>query len=125
MIIKPLEQVYSTEELTEREQYWIKELGTLYPYGGNERLDTPYIDAADYFIKGNCVYDLFNNTKSHRGKRGSGKSKSNNTNVDVGEIIQSIIKSKYQDENFIHFARCTINKLKKHHVLLLAQKAGK
>ena len=61
LCIKPIERVEGTlEMMNAREDYWIKELGTLYPYGLNERLNKPYIDAhnyvlLNYYIKINLV----------------------------------------------------------------------
>ena len=65
LIIKPLIKVLP-KHLGEYEMKYIKSFGTLYPYGGNERLDKPYIDAQAHYDEGKCIWRLFDHAKSNR-----------------------------------------------------------
>ena len=125
MIIKPIETVIgnSLEEKNQREDYWIKEIGTLYPYGLNERLNKPYIDASSYLAKGNCILQLLNRPVSQRGQRGGGGSHLTKgmlfpTAVTTFECIKTAFRN---DDNFRHTTKTLVNKLRKGEVCNLVK----
>ena len=127
--IKPIEHLLNTslDYAKERELYWIKELCTLSPYGLNDRLDNPYVDAKSYYLKGNCIYSLFNKQHSKRRKRGKGTKckpiptiryntrqalKSENAYLDM-------IKAYRNYADYRNIVRIAINKMKKGHICRL------
>ena len=129
LTIKPIEQIFANDVKLRctRETFLIKDFGTLFPYGGNERLENPYIDAQENFDNGHCIYSLFNHPKSSRGKRGSKISYFQNSNTQ-GTVpivfspqlfISNIITAKSLGLNVRRVICKDINKLKKHEVLLL------
>ena len=126
LIIKPIRTVLGTiDEAKESELHWIKELGTLYPYGLNDRLDKPYIDAHKYYLKGSCVFSLFNRRKSRRGSRGKGSHHTDGTNtpqkVEIEEIYRSFLRAFVYDNEYRFFIRVKINGLPKAVVRQLIQ----
>ena len=107
--------------------YHIKNFGTLFPYGGNDRLEAPYLDAMEYFFNGDSVWNLFDHKRSNRGKRGGAKRKTYDPNraqpdtYDVNTIKDVIIDTKNNGTNFRLIARNLINGSKKDTVIQLAK----
>lgn len=128
MLIKPIEQIFNNDDKLrrKREACNIKDFGTLFPYGGNERLEDPYLDAQEHFDNGNCIFSLFNHPKSTRGKRGS---KSNNyvqpsvkqqsNSLDPKQFIRNIVDLKKNGDNYRRLLFLEINKLRKDDVIVL------
>ena len=90
----------------------------MYPYGLNERLDEPYIDAMKYIEKGNCILRLLHKPISHRGLKLSQagtyqKPKLVNTKHAAMETFNKICQSFQNDDNFRIVIRRLINNLKK------------
>ena len=73
MVIKAIE-VCSKANIKERERFWFLELNTAFPYGLNDRIDTPPIqDAYSYTINNTstnqAIYETFNKQPSRRTKK--------------------------------------------------------
>ena len=108
---------------TNMEMELIKEFGTLFPYGGNDRLEKPYLDAKEHFSNGKPVWNLFTHKKSRRGKRGgrnrNSSSASSNSTLSPQEIVDKVTLAKYQGENFRLIARNLVNSSSKEVILEL------
>ena len=104
-----------------REDYWIKELGTLYPYGLNERLNKPYIDAHNYFLKGKCIAQLLHKNKSSRGKHAGRRTRDSIPGeAATADDMFTMIKDAFlRNDNFRHVIKVSVNKLRKKEVLKL------
>ena len=121
--VKPLD-VNTSKDL---EMNMIKKFGTLYPYGGNDRLDTPYLDAVEHFESGKPVFNLFNHVRSSRNKRGGRKRNPSNQTVESPsptEVIQRIKCSKRDGQNYRHLAKILINGSQKSSVCELLKLSG-
>ena len=101
IIIKPIEYC-PPGSLRGKEQFWLRELNTVFPYGLNDRVEGGYIRDAFQHILSNTkgtIYSLFNVVKNNRTRRGSGvgnNARNVNVNVDVfdpGSFIEDIIQS--------------------------------
>ena len=80
MVIKPID-ICDGEVLRKREQFWMQQLNTIFPYGLNSRIDIEGIhDAYDHVKSGNRkpIYKTFNTIKNSRTHRGSGKNSTRN-----------------------------------------------
>ena len=106
-----------------KEMELIKEYGTLFPYGGNDRLEQPYLDAKEWFDDGKSVWNLFTHKKSKRGKRGGTKT-SNGQSTDPSvekhtaqEVIDKVVRAKYEGHNYRLIARNLLNSSRKEVVL--------
>ena len=80
MVIKPIDMC-DGKVLRKREQFWMQELNTIFPYGLNNRIDIQGIhDAHEHVKSGNAmpIYRTFNTVKNNRTCRGSGKNKPGN-----------------------------------------------
>lgn len=74
MVIKPID-ICDRKVLRKREQFWMQELNSIFPYGLNSRIDLLGVhDAYDHVIGGSDepIYKLFNTVKNNRTSRGSG-----------------------------------------------------
>ena len=74
MIIKPIE-ICNRSVLRNKEQYWIQELNTAFPYGLNSRVNIQGIhDSYNHVINNNpkAIYYIFNQVKNNRTNKGSG-----------------------------------------------------
>ncbi|KAL5263394.1 hypothetical protein ACHWQZ_G008682 [Mnemiopsis leidyi] len=80
----------------------IKEFGTLFPYGGNDRLEKPYLDAREHFNNGEPVWNLFTHKKSRRGKRGGrnrvASSANSRSTLSAQEIVDKVTLAKYNEK---------------------------
>ena len=100
MVIKPID-ICDSKVLHEREQFWIQELNTIFPYGLNSRIDIEDIHDSYNHIKNNNtkpIYKAFNTVKNNRTKRGSGKQDEgtishNHKNLNPADVITSIINN--------------------------------
>lgn len=101
----------------------IKEFGTLFPYGGNDRLEKPYLDAREHFNNGEPVWNLFTHKKSRRGKRGGrnrvASSANSRSTLSAQEIVDKVTLAKYNGENFRIVARNLVNSSRKEVILEL------
>ncbi|KAL5258593.1 hypothetical protein ACHWQZ_G009164 [Mnemiopsis leidyi] len=101
----------------------IKEFGTLFPYGGNDRLEKPYLDAREHFNNGEPVWNLFTHKKSRRGKRGGrnrvASSANSRSTLSPQEIVDKVTLAKYNGENFRIIARNLVNSSRKEVILEL------
>lgn len=70
--IEILKNNTSTSKRQQREEYWMKELKTLYPYGLNDKCGNSYY--SDY-QKDRLVYSVFNKQIIERKSRGTGKNR--------------------------------------------------
>ena len=109
----------------------IKGYGTLFPYGGNDRLEQPYLDAKEWFDDGKSVWNLFTHKKSKRGKRGgvkhTGTSDSTASHIHQRtsqDIIDKVIRAKYDGLNYRILARNYINVSNKETVLDIGVKSS-
>ena len=94
MVIKPID-ICDGKVLCKREEFWMQELNTIFPYGLNNRIDILGIhDAHEHVKSGDAVpiYKTFNTVKNNRTCRGSGKNKLTNTNslVNLGGVSSII-----------------------------------
>ena len=98
MIIKAIE-VCSKQTIKERERFWIAELNTSFPYGLNDRINTPPIqDAYGYTMNNtstnNSIYETFNNSPSRRSKRGGTRNRRTHHrttfNFDVAAFMDTV-----------------------------------
>lgn len=128
MVIKPIEQLFKDDTKCRRklETQFIKEFGTLYPYGGNERFEDPYIDAQEYFGNGQCIFSLFNHVKSSRGKRGGKCNQVRNINhsldreeFDPEGLVKHISQAERSGLNVRHVIMSKVNALRKVDVFAL------
>ena len=117
--VQPIEQILVTDkskmksERIKRENFWIKELRTLTPYGLNDRLDHKnwrYRSREDIACK------VFNHLPNKRGNRGMGTQKRLKTKLDVNfnsDKFLNELKTSYDNvNNWRALARKTINSLK-------------
>ena len=107
-----------------KEMSYIRNFGTLFPYGGNDRLEEPkFIDAKERFYNGDCIWQLFEHQKSSRGKRGGKNLRSSSSNppqpTTIPSILDKIVDIKSQGGNFKLTARNLINKCQKQTVVEL------
>ena len=52
-------QIKSTDADPRKEMDYIRQFGTLFPYGGNDRLEEPkFIGAQEMFYNGGCIWQL-------------------------------------------------------------------
>ena len=128
MIIKPIEMVDNAKLLTKRENYWIGELNTVFPYGLNMDASFGGVKNAYRHVMDNksgmAIYSLFNVVKSSRKKRG-GKNNSTRTGnelaatFNVESWLNDIIGTATLSDNLIHSLRSDIFKLCKANLKLL------
>lgn len=90
MVIKAIE-VCSKNTIKEREQFWMKEINTAFPYGLNDRINAPQIKDAFKYSKMNTtanhtIYETFHKSPSRRTKRG-GKSRNDNRIRNVEDVF--------------------------------------
>ena len=93
--------VCDSKVLRKREQFWIQEFNTIFPYGLNSRIDIEDIHDSYNHIKNNNekpIYKAFNTVKNNRTKRGSGKQDEGtishyHKNLNPADIITSIINN--------------------------------
>ena len=104
------------EMMNAREDYWIKELGTLYPYGLNERLNKPYIDAHTYFLKGTCIAQLLHKNKSTRGKHAGRRTRDSIPGEATTDMFTMIKDAFLRNDNFCYVIKVSVNKLRKKEV---------
>ena len=127
MQIKPLIQV-KPKDLSNYEMTYIKRYGTLFPYGGNERLGKLHLDAQEYYDNGNCICSLFTHVKSKRGVRG-GRGTGRITDaiklarLTPAEVLENIKLSKYNASNYVDTAKTLINRCSKDILLDVAKMA--
>ena len=99
----------------------IKKFGTLYPYGGNDRLDTPYLDAVEHFESGKPIFNLFSHVMSCRKRNPSNQTVESPSPT---EVIQRIKRSKRDGQNYRHLAKILINGSHKSSVCELLKLSG-
>ena len=125
MMVKPIEMVPNSKQLNKRENFWIAELNTVYPYGLN--MDASYggiKNAYTYvtrFEAGKAIYTLFNSVKSTRNKRGRRRSRINNEEsvFNCAMWINDFVNHTQHDTNMIHTLRTEIFKLKRDELKML------
>ena len=96
MVIKPID-ICDSRVLRKREEFWIQELNTIFPYGLNSRIDIEDIHDSYNHIKNNNakpIYKAFNTVKNNHTKRGSGKQDEgtishNHKNLNPADVITS------------------------------------
>ena len=83
MVIKPIELCKDIVELGERENYWIAELNTVYPYGLNLDATFGKIKNAYLHVSQNksskTIYSLFNKVSNGRGHSGGKRKNGSNS----------------------------------------------
>lgn len=119
MIMKPIEICRDKKHLKAREDFWIAELNTVFPYGLN--LDASFGKIKNAYIhvtenkSGKAVYSLFNEVISQRGYRG-GKRHSishlnqpaSNQNFDPGIWLPHLLQITETDEYVMRTCRSKI-----------------
>ena len=99
--IEVLDKDTKTADRIKREEWWMKELKTLYPYGLNDKCGNNYF--SNYY-KENIVYSVFNKQVVQRKKRGRGKQKKFIVQDDkVNNFIQTLTYLIEKDKNWKHF----------------------
>ena len=108
--VEQLDHKVDKKRRLKKEEYWIKNLQTLTPYGLNDRLgfkDWRFRSKSD--IAGKCFVRIRNN---RRGVRGSKKSKDNYT-LETDKILHDLKKLYENFDNWRHQARVIVNHLNK------------
>ena len=94
----------TASERIKKEEWWMKELKTLYPYGLNGKCGNNYFSS---YSKDRLVYSVFNYRKIHRGCRGKSKNISLNFKTDnaekVYEFVQELTRLIKKDKKWRHF----------------------
>ena len=119
MMVKPIEMIQDPKLLNKREDYWIAELNTVFPYGLNMDASFGGIKNAYTYVTefqaGKAVYTLFNSVKSSRSKRGKKRSNSNNGEnamaFNCKVWINDFVSKTLNESNMIHSLRTEIFKL--------------
>ena len=110
--VQPIEQITggNAKLLLERENFWIKELRTLTPYGLNDKLGSKnWRTRTRDDIAGLC----FNKMKVNRGCRGRKRRGPKNKIETKFSDIMKVVVPKYEAfENWRFTARCMINEIK-------------
>lgn len=123
MIIKAIE-VCGKSNIKEREQFWISELNTAFPYGLNDRINQSPINDAFHYTMNNTsinhsVYETFNKNPSRRTKKGgSRRNQRHNADANFNAITFMDSLSIIQLDNnqfFINYVRNSIKSLNKEH----------
>ena len=130
MIVQPIIQAVDLKMLKSLENEKILDLGSLFPYGLNDRHEKPkYLYSEVEFNRGlTPIYSLFpkaycskKNKRSNRAKRN--KPKPNNIYM-ADDTLQIILDDIYTKQNLIHKNIVTyVNRLKKNYCLKLGQMA--
>ena len=106
----------NSKVLREKENYWMRELNTIYPYGMNDRTDIKGIhDAYDHVMNSTSnvtIYSVFNKVFTERGKKGKGNNRKQYPTLNfvpdifICDIINNV-------ENHYKYARNCIMSLSK------------
>ena len=128
MIIKAIE-ICSILTIKDRERFWINELNTAFPYGLNDRINSPPIKDAYSFTKENRsinipIYNTFNKIPSRRSKRGGRHRNNSAVLVDSSfnaDLFMDNINSPQLDNHqfYINFVRDQIMSLNKSNTKML------
>lgn len=126
MIIKAIE-ICSKNNIIERENHWIAELNTSFPYGLNDRIeDTVIKDAYNHTLNNStinkAVYETFNKTPSKRSKRGQShhnKTQQHNTFDPATYMNTNILTNVAHKGLFVNHVRTQIMRLNKNNTKLL------
>ena len=118
MVIKPIELITGTMNINNRENFWMKEINTVFPYGLNDRTDVKGIfDAYDFVVSNRSkipIYSVFNKVVVTRGTRGRGRGRyRDNILFKPDEFICSIME--YNGNNPFKKTRNDIMALTKQH----------
>ena len=116
MIIQIIDVGENSKSTREKENYWMREINSIYPYGLNDRTDIKGVhDAYDHVMNGNTnvtIYSVFNKVVKGRGKKGSGSNRNLAPSLDFqpDAFLRNIIDST---GNHFKFARNSIMSLSK------------
>ena len=109
------------EQLRAKENEYMLQLNTLFPYGLNDRLEKPkYMDAEEQFLQGACIYKIFPIVVTSGHSKGSSKvGKDTPRQFDADNTLQHLVSS-YNTGN-LHQCRTTISKLNVSDITILGQ----
>lgn len=123
MIVKPIELITGSTDIDVRENYWMKEINTIFPYGLNDRTDDKEVFDAYKFVMKNrsCkpIYSLFNKvevTRTTRG-RGHGTRQIDGSPFNPDEFLCAIME--HDGSNHFKRTRTEIMALNKDHTKML------
>ena len=118
MCILPIEIVQNSKELAARENFWIRELNTVFPYGLNDRTDVNGIhDAYEHIIMNRSevtIYSTFNQVKierSNEGRQRAKKQRSQEVPLDCLKLLKELLE--LDTDNPLHHIRNKIMSLTK------------
>ena len=101
--IQPIEILAKNTKKDDRlkkEEWWMKELKTLYPYGLNDKCGNTYFSN---YHKENLVYSVFNKYVVKRQKRAKRKKKKSNVQEKVENFIETLICLIKDEKNWRQF----------------------
>ena len=123
MIVKPIELINESTDIDERENYWMREINTIFPYGLNDRTDDKEVfDAYKFCLKNRSskpIYSLFNKVKVSRSSRGRGNNslETSQSSFNPTLFLRSIMN--YDVNNHFKKLRTDIMALNKDNVKML------